>query len=429
LPLEDRRQAGLALSRAVAHFADLHPVVVGVPLGGVPLAFEVANALGASMDVLVVCRLRAPCRPGFALGAIAEDGTCVVNEPLVRILGVSDEELTHVKGRARDELASAVLRVRSRYPAIPVEGRTVILVDDGILTGASAATAARVLKSRGASRVILASPQATQEGCDTVRPEVDELVLLGPPCGNEVVDRRSVDRETTDEDVVELLSLRRDAETGSVRQVDIPMGEIELPGELSFPATPRGVVVFAHGSGSSRLSPRNAFVARRLNEAGLGTLLFDLLSPSEAADRSLVFDIPLLAERLRLATGWLRSQPECAGLPVGYFGASTGAAAALWAAAEQGSDVAAVVSRGGRPDLAERRLAGVGAPTLLVVGGLDTVVLDLNEAALSMLRCEAKLEIVPAATHLFEEPGALEAVAGRAASWFAGHLVGAAEVA
>lgn len=376
------------------------------------------------MDVLVVSKLRAPRRPEFALGAMAEDGTCVVNEPLVRVLGVSDEELSRVRGRAREELASAVVRVRSRHPAIPVEGRTVILVDDGLLTGATAATAARVMKKRGASRVILASPQATPEGIDTVRPEVDELVLLGPPCGIETVDRSSVDRETTDEDVVQLLSLSRNAEAGSALEVDIPAGELELPGELFFPAAPTGVVVFAHGSGSSRLSPRNAYVARRLNEAGFVTLLFDLLSSSEGADRSLVFDIPLLAERLRLATAWLGSRADCAGLPVGYFGASTGAAASLWAAAEMGSGIAAVVSRGGRPDLADRRLEEVVSPTLLVVGSLDTVVLDLNDAALGMLRCEAKLEIVPGATHLFEEQGALELVAGRAASWFARHLAG-----
>jgi predicted phosphoribosyltransferase/predicted alpha/beta-hydrolase family hydrolase len=429
MPFEDGRQAGRALSRALADYADLHPVVVGLPRGGVPLAFQVAGAFCAPMDVLVVSKLRAPRRPGFALGAIAEDGTCVVNEPLVRILGVSDEELSHVKGRARDELAEVVLRVRGRHPVVPVEGRTVILVDDGLLTGASAATAARVLKRRGAIRVILAAPQATQDGCDTVRPEVDDLVLLGPPCGAETVEWRSVERETTDDDIVELLALSREAGAGSTRRVEIRTAEVSLPGELSFPASPIGVVLFAHGSGSSRLSPRNAHIARRLNIAGFVTLLFDLLSPSEGADRSRVFDIPLLAERLRLATGWLRSQPGCAGLPVGYFGASTGAAASLWAAAEHGSDIAAVVSRGGRPDLAAPRIADVVSPTLLVVGGQDAVVMELNEASLARFRCEAKLEVVPGATHLFEEPGALEAVAARAASWFAGHLASAADVA
>jgi dienelactone hydrolase len=180
------------------------------------------------------------------------------------------------------------------------------------------------------------------------------------------------------------------------------------------------VVVFAHGSGSSRVSPRNRRVAEALGERGLGTLLFDLLSEEEARDRA--FDIPLLAERLLAATRWLAERTETRGLQIGYFGASTGAAAALIAAARTAHDVGAVVSRGGRPDLARSELAYVRAPTLLIVGGRDTAVLDLNRAALAALRCEKKLSIVPGATHLFEEPGALDTVIELAGDWFVGHL-------
>jgi pimeloyl-ACP methyl ester carboxylesterase len=190
-----------------------------------------------------------------------------------------------------------------------------------------------------------------------------------------------------------------------------------LPGLLSVPATASGIVVFAHGSGSSRLSPRNQHVARGLNEAGLATLLFDLLLPEEAEDRRNVFDIPLLATRLEEALDWLDSGPH-ASLPFGLFGASTGAAAALIAAARRPDGVAAVVSRGGRPDLAGSALARVKAPTLLIVGGYDDVVIELNEAALAMLACEKRLEIVPGATHLFEEPGTLDAVIELATAWF-----------
>lgn len=198
---------------------------------------------------------------------------------------------------------------------------------------------------------------------------------------------------------------------------------IVLPGALLVPAAAGGVVVFAHGSGSSRLSPRNAFVARALNRAGLATLLFDLLTEDEALDRANVFDVPLLARRLAAASRWLREQPETQALPTGYFGASTGAAAALWAAAEPGADVHAVVSRGGRPDLAGPRLELVGAPTLLIVGGADELVLELNRRALAELRrCEHELAVIPGATHLFEEPGALEQVCGLATEWFASHL-------
>ena len=213
-------------------------------------------------------------------------------------------------------------------------------------------------------------------------------------------------------------------ETARARAVTIPVETgAALPGDLSLPDAQRGVVVFAHGSGSGRLSPRNVEVAGVLQQAGLATLLFDLLTDDEALTRANVFDINLLAHRLGLATHWLRAQPETEALPVGYFGASTGAAAALVAAADALHDIRAVVSRGGRPDLAEPLLQLVHAPTLLIVGGADEVVLELNRAALAnLVSCEHELAVVPGATHLFEEPGALEEVARLATAWFARHL-------
>jgi putative phosphoribosyl transferase len=200
-----------------------------------------------------------------------------------------------------------------------------------------------------------------------------------------------------------------------------------VSGDLIVPDAAQGVVVFAHGSGSGRHSPRNRYVAGVLNEAGLGTLLFDLLTPEEEADRANVFDIGLLADRLLRRTAWVREQPETDGLPIGYFGASTGAAAALWAAAEAGDEIAAIVSRGGRPDLAGPRLAEVRAPTLLIVGGRDPVVVNLNEQAQRRLGGESRLTVVPGATHLFEEPGALEVVARHARDWFVTHFAGPRE--
>jgi putative phosphoribosyl transferase len=201
--------------------------------------------------------------------------------------------------------------------------------------------------------------------------------------------------------------------------VEIPAGGASLPGELVIPEQALGVVLFAHGSGSSRHSPRNAFVARELSEAGIGTLLFDLLTAGEDRVYATRFDIALLASRLGAATRWLEREKAAAAIPIGYFGASTGAAAALVAAAELEHGVRAVVSRGGRPDLAgEAALARVTAPTLLVVGGEDHEVIALNRGAFASLRCEKALEIVPGATHLFEEEGALERVAALAADWF-----------
>ena len=194
-----------------------------------------------------------------------------------------------------------------------------------------------------------------------------------------------------------------------------------LPGTLILPAQPQAVVAFAHGSGSGRFSPRNRQVAARLQQENLGTLLFDLLTEAEADDRRNVFDIPLLAQRLGEAIDFLRSHAATRALPVGLFGASTGAAAALVAAARRFGEVSAVVSRGGRPDLAGDALPRVRAPTLLIVGGADVEVLMLNRAAAQQMRCEQELAVVPHATHLFEEPGTLEQVQELAARWFARH--------
>jgi putative phosphoribosyl transferase len=204
--------------------------------------------------------------------------------------------------------------------------------------------------------------------------------------------------------------------------VTIPADGMPLPGILTLPPEPGGVVVFAHGSGSSRFSTRNRLVADTLVHANFGTLLFDLLSEAEAQDRANVFDIPLLAQRLEVAADWLAHRPATSGLPLGYFGASTGAAAALVAAAGRRATVRAVVSRGGRPDLAGELLRRVHVPTLLIVGRADTEVLALNRAALARLGGIKRLVVVPGATHLFEEQGALDKVAGLAALWFRLHL-------
>jgi pimeloyl-ACP methyl ester carboxylesterase len=209
--------------------------------------------------------------------------------------------------------------------------------------------------------------------------------------------------------------------TGRLREEPVLIPPFALEGTLAVPAGARASVIFAHGSGSSRLSPRNRQVAAALNEAGLATLLFDLLTPAEAADRANVFDIPLLAERLEAGIDFLRTQPGTRQLPVCLFGASTGAAAALVAAALRPGEIAAVVSRGGRPDLAGERLPLVETPTLLIVGGADPQVLALNREAQRKLGGTSALEIVPGATHLFEEPGALEKVAQLAADWFVAH--------
>jgi putative phosphoribosyl transferase len=209
-------------------------------------------------------------------------------------------------------------------------------------------------------------------------------------------------------------------------EVQVQAGRTVLPGNLHLPEGAGALVLFAHGSGSSRHSPRNQFVARALNDAGLATLLFDLLTQEEETidtqTREHRFNIHLLAERLDHATKWAKQQEETGDFRIGYFGSSTGGAAALVAAADNPPDAGAVVSRGGRPDLAGEALPKVQAPTLLIVGGNDDIVIELNEQARDRMRCEVKLEIIPGATHLFEEPGTLEKVATLASDWFAKHI-------
>ncbi|HET7719353.1 MAG TPA: hypothetical protein VFK43_05245, partial [Acidimicrobiales bacterium] len=304
-------------------------------------------------------------------------------------------------------------------------------VDDGIATGSTARAACQVARAQGAAKVVLAVPVAPPGWTRRIGGAADECIALETPPGFAAIGQFYADfSQTSDDEVVACLELASGpavapprAGTRSVRdeEVEIPAPPVRLPGHLTVPDGAAGVVLFAHGSGSSRLSPRNRYVAGVLNRAGLGTLLFDLLTPAEERTRANVFDVELLAQRLGEATRWLRGQPGLENVAVGYFGASTGAAAALWAAAGR-PDIAAVVSRGGRPDLAGPRLGAVQAPTLLIVGGLDGAVLELNRRAQAQLRSESRVAVVPGATHLFEEPGTLAAAAALARDWFSSHL-------
>ena len=416
----DREEAGVDLGVAIAKLSLVDPVVLGLPRGGVPVAAEVARALKAPLDVIVVRKLGVPFQPELAMGAIGEDGVVVVNEDVVRAAGVSEREIAQEKELERAELDRRLGRLRTIRPREPLTGRTAVLVDDGIATGATMRAAVQVARAHGATTVVVAAPVAPSDVVEMFEREADRVVVLAQPEPFYAVGSwyRRFD-PVSDDEVTRLLQ-------GSAptvhREIAVPVGAVRLTGDLSIPAGARGVVLFAHGSGSSRLSPRNRWVAERLQQAGLATLLIDLLTPEEGQRRDDVFDIELLAERLGGAIGFLARLPETRDLPIGLFGASTGAAAALWAAAEPDTPVAAVVSRGGRPDLAGPRLARVVAPTLLLVGGDDGTVVTLNRQAADSLSCDHRLVIVPGATHLFEEPGTLERVADEAASWFCTHF-------
>ncbi|MDF6062549.1 phosphoribosyltransferase family protein [Streptomyces sp. NPDC053741] len=416
----DRTDAGRRLSVALRHLGRRDPVVLGLPRGGVPVAYEVAQALGAPLDVIVVRKLGVPYHPELGFGAIGEGGVRVISEEIVRRTGVGEKDLVAVERAEAAELVRRAHAYREGRPRLPLEGRAVVVVDDGVATGATARAACQVVRAQGAAYVVLAVPVAPPDAAARLREDADEVVCLSAPVLFSAVGEWYRDfSQTSDEEVVALLA-RASADAVTAEDVEVDAGGVPLSGDLVLPADAGAVVVFAHGSGSSRHSPRNRSVAAALNRAGLGTLLFDLLTPGEEVYRANVFDIGLLAGRLADTTDWLRRRVP---LPVGSFGASTGAAAALRAAAAADSGVGAVVSRGGRPDLAGADLSGVRAPTLLVVGGDDTTVIDLNRQAQAALHCENRLEIVPGATHLFEEPGALERVADLARDWFTAHLL------
>ncbi len=416
----DRRDAGRQLAHRLEAWRGTDLVVLGLPRGGVPVAAEVARALGASLDVIVVRKVGVPWQPELAMGAVGEEGVRVVNEDVLRQADVPADALEAAVRRETGEVERRALLYRGNRPRVPLSGRTALIVDDGIATGATARAACQVARAHGAAHVVLAVPVAPHGWSRSFASVADECVDVEAPESFFAVGAHYRDfTPTSDEEVVDQLTSQPPHE----EQLAIPCNGSMLAGTLTLPSLAQGLVVFAHGSGSSHRSVRNRFVARQLVDAGFATGLFDLLTEVEEHDRANVFDIEMLTGRLLVITDWLQEQPVLNGLPLGYFGASTGAAAALAAAARRGDRVAAVVSRGGRPDLAMPVLRSVTAPTLLIVGGADELVLDLNRQALAELHCPADLTVVPGATHLFAEPGALEAVAEMAGQWFGKHLV------
>ena len=427
----DRVDAGRRLAKRLDYLLGQNVVVLGLPRGGVPVGFEVATALGVPLDVIVVRKLGLPFQPELAMGAIGEGGFRDLDRDLIHRAQITPQQLEEVERRERHVLAARVARFRRGRERVDLKDRIAVIVDDGVATGSTARVACAVARHLGAAKVVLAVPVAPVETVPSMV-GADEVVCLTMPRPFLAVGHHYRDFSPTgDDEVVVLLdAAERQLRSGRTQvggpdcdvDVTIPVNGLRLEGHLHLPESPTGVVVFAHGSGSSRHSPRNRFVAEVLFGGGLGTLLMDLLTPAEERDRASVFDIDLLAGRLVAAAQWLRDRPDTASAQVGFFGASTGAAAALVAAAEPGADVAAVVSRGGRPDLAGARLDGVRAPTLLIVGGADHVVLDLNRQAQARLRCPHHLAVVEGATHLFEEPGTLAEAAILARDWFVQHL-------
>lgn len=421
----DRADAGGQLAAALSSLHGQHPLVLAIPRGGVPIGRIVADRLDGELDVVLVRKIGAPGHAEFAIGAIDESGATQVS-PDAALVGADER---YIKREAARQLATISVRRELYSPhhtAIDPAGRVVVVVDDGLATGTTMRAALLAVRARRPARLVCAVPVASPHSLAEIADLADDLVYLSAPDDFRAVGQFYLEfPDVEDAQVIRLL--RRSPQPAAVgtEAVRIDADGVMLDGELDMPAQAAGLVIFAHGSGSSRASPRNRRVAHALHARGLATLLFDLLGEEEAREVAARFDIPRLTARLDAALRWAAGHAGTAALPVGLFGASTGAAAALALAARRPATVKAVVSRGGRPDLAgDGLLARVQAPTLLIVGGADTEVIALNRMALAALTCPAKMVLVPHASHLFEEPGALETVTELAADWFARWLRG-----
>ncbi|MBC7691570.1 MAG: dienelactone hydrolase family protein [Methylotenera sp.] len=413
----NRTEAGIILHEHLKAQAPPVPVsrIVALPRGGVVVAHEISKRLALPLDVLIARKIGAPGNPEFGIGAITEGGIGSFSPEAIRAFELTDKAIDRLVSEEQKELGRRVELYRGRGARLELKGEDVLLVDDGLATGVTAGVAIKYAKEQAARSITLAIPVAAADTLESLRIEVDRVICPSSPKIFRSVGIWYQDFQQVEDG--EVLALLQESE--EYRRVAVER-DIETPftGTLRVPPGARGIVLFAHGSGSSRFSPRNRQVAEEFNRQGLGTLLLDLLTPAEARDRNQVFNIPLLSERVREAIVWLQKQSFAKNLPLGIFGASTGAAAALCAAAELGSEISAVVSRGGRPDLADSEsLKKVKAPTLLIVGGDDHDVFELNRQASREIP-HSRVLVIAGATHLFEETGAMEKVAEAAAHWF-----------
>ena len=425
---EDRREGGRRLASLLGFLATEDPVVLALPRGGVPVAVEVAAALGAELDVLPVRKLGAPGNPEFAIGAIAEDGSVVLDAATADRLGLTQDDIDRVLRGEVQELRRRIGRFRRGRPPVDVSGRTVVIVDDGLATGLTDHAAVRAARRRGADRIVVAAPVGSREAVVLLRPEADEVVCHTVPRELFGVGRWYRDfSPVADREVLRLL-----AEAGAggpdpgrgpahERTLEIDVGGgVRLPAALAAPPEPWGLVVVAH-EGADGPAPGVRSVARLLNDAGLTTLSLTLPAGDDRDGRR-AGDVQVLAERLEAATGWLAGEAEARGLPVGYLAGPGAAAAALVAAAALRDGVRAVVSSDGRPDLAGDALDELRAPTLLLAGDGDGDALEAARRAAGLLRCPHRVVRVTTADARIDEPGGREEIGRLALDWFGDHL-------
>ena len=379
-------------------------------------------ALRAPLDVLVVRRVVLPWNPGLVMAAVGEGGVRILNRDVLARAAFDPTALERATGRARLDVERRVRMYRGGGAPVPVTSRTAVVVGDGMATGSSACAAIRILRERGVARIVVAMPVASTAALGRVHRLADEVVCLESPASLRSAEDAYADGACPDDaEVAEILAAaRRDAPATAVTQaaeVTIHAG-VTLTGDLSIPPHARGVVVFAHGDQDTRWSPRSRWLAGSFHDAGFATLLFDLRSEDEVARRATPAPVEELGARLAATARWLKARPELAGDPVVFFCSSRGTAGALWAAAQDDLEIAAVVARGGRPDLAWEALPYVKAPTLLITGGRDGPGLDRSRVTLGRMVGDHELAVIPGAGPIFDEPGALDHVARLARAWF-----------
>jgi putative phosphoribosyl transferase len=409
----NRSEAGQKLSEKLRHLKPENPLILALPRGGIPVAAEIAKSLGAPLSLLLVKKVGVPWQPELAAGAVCEGLEPIFNKSVLAATGLTPEDLRQIVVEKRDEMDLQKEKFGLTDEDLDVRNKTVVLVDDGVATGSSLRMALVALRRLGPKKIVLAVPVGPRATLIGFQSKVDEVVSVLDP-----EDLLSVGfwyedfNQVSEAEAIALFKRARGEQHPRfhTQPVAVLLDHAEVKGDLRYQDLCKAWVVFAHGSGSSHASPRNQRVAKTLTEEGYGTFLFDLLTADEEVDRRNVFDMELLSERLILAKEWLKNQDQYQGEPLVYFGASTGAAAALIAASKDPArEIATVISRGGRPDMAEDVFGKVHCPVLLIVGGKDGPVIHYNKLALKGLP-HAELKLVENAGHLFEEPGTLEEV-------------------